>query len=165
MSRVFCHVELVPRETIPDHGVDRIPILRDGRVQQQVQVVAGGEVRAVGSTETRQWCSRESTAWTVVYEADARFQISCLNRFIYLKGVTDLKTALENADSLRGQVSTVGIAAPEDVASELAAQLARWGVTRVCPLGQMQNPPLSWRHDGRPALGDLVTWTDYESEF
>jgi hypothetical protein len=26
----------------------------------------------------------------------------------------------------------------------------------------MQNPPLTWRHDGRPALGDLVTWTDME---
>jgi hypothetical protein len=27
----------------------------------------------------------------------------------------------------------------------------------------MQIPPLLWRHDGRPSLGDLVTWTDYES--
>ena len=47
---------------------------------------------------------------------------------------------------------------------ELATQLARWGATRICPLGQMQNPPLTWRHDGRPALGDLVTWTDWENE-
>ena len=39
---------------------------------------------------------------------------------------------------------------------------AAWGVTRVCPLGQMQNPPLTWRHDGRPALGDFVTWVDWE---
>ena len=42
------------------------------------------------------------------------------------------------------------------------AELAHWGVARVCPLGQMQNPPLAWRHDGRPALEDLVTWTDWE---
>jgi hypothetical protein len=28
----------------------------------------------------------------------------------------------------------------------------------------MQNPPLTWRHDGRPALGDLLTWTDCENE-
>jgi hypothetical protein len=40
--------------------------------------------------------------------------------------------------------------------------LAHWGVTRVCPIGQMQNPPLGWRHDGRPTLGDLVTWMDWE---
>jgi Acyl-CoA reductase (LuxC) len=119
-------------------------------------------VRAENSLETRIWFSKDSTAWTVVYEADARFQLSCLNRFIYLKGVSDLVEALQNADSVRGKVSTVGLAASEEKAAELATQLARWGVTRVCPLGQMQNPPLTWRHDGRPSLGDLVAWTDWE---
>jgi hypothetical protein len=120
------------------------------------------EVRAAHSPDTLFWQSKNSTAWTVVYEADPRFQLSCLNRFIYVKGVADLKTALESADSVRGKVSTVGIAVPEDQARDFAAQLARWGVTRVCPIGDMQNPPLTWRHDGRPALGDLVTWTDWE---
>jgi len=120
------------------------------------------QVRAAHSPDTRHWQSWNSTAWTVVYEADARFQLSCLNRFIYVKGVADLKTALENADPIRGKVSTVGLAAPEDQAGEFARQLAQWGVTRVCPLGRMQDPPLTWRHDGRPALGDLVTWTDWE---
>lgn len=120
------------------------------------------EVRAAHSPETRFWRSENSTAWTVVYEVDARFQLSCLNRFIYVKGVSNLKTALENADAVRGKVSTVGIAAGEETARELAAQLAAWGVSRVCSLGQMQNPPLTWRHDGRPALGDLVTWVDWE---
>ncbi len=121
------------------------------------------EVRAAHSPETTQhWCSRNSTAWTVVYEADARFQLSCLNRFIYVKPVRDLAEALHYAEMVRGQVSTVGLAAPEHRLEELARQLAHWGVTRVCPLGRMQNPPLTWRHDGRPALGDLVTWTDLE---
>ena len=121
------------------------------------------EIRAVHSPETTQhWCSRDSTAWTVVYEADAQFQLSCLNRFIYVKPARDLAEALRSAEMVRGQVSTVGLAAPEQKQGELAAQLARWGVTRVCPLGRMQDPPLAWRHDGRPALGDLVTWTDWE---
>ena len=121
------------------------------------------EVRAAHSPETtRHWCSRQSTAWTVVYEADARFQFSCLNRFIYIKPVTNLEAALQGADDVRGKTSTIGIAAPEEKLQELATQLARWGATRVCPLGQMQNPPLTWRHDGRPALGDLVAWTDLE---
>ena len=120
------------------------------------------EVRAAHSPDTRQWVSRNSTAWTVVYEAEPRFQLSCLNRFIYVKGVKDLTEALQSADSVRGKVSTVGLAATEDHAQELATELARWGVARVCPLGQMQNPPLAWRHDGRPALADLVSWTDWE---
>jgi hypothetical protein len=113
---------------------------------------------------TRLWCSAESTDWTVVYEGDARFQMSCLNRFIYVKGVVDLTDALHQSDGVRGQVSTVGIAAHEETAKDLAQQLARWGVTRVCPLGRMQQPPLTWRHDGRPGLSNLVTWTDWEKQ-
>jgi hypothetical protein len=121
------------------------------------------EVRAAHSPEnTQHWCSKDSTAWTVVYETDARFQLSCLNRFIYVKGVADLTTALQGADDIRGKVSTVGIAVPDDKAQEITMQLARWGAMRICPLGQMQNPPLTWRHDGRPTLGDLVSWTDVE---
>ncbi|MDB6017022.1 MAG: Acyl-CoA reductase [Pedosphaera sp.] len=120
------------------------------------------EIRAAHSPETRHWCSENSTAWTVIYEADPMFQLSCLNRFIYVKGVGNLTEALQSADSVRGSVSTVGLAATEEKSTELVTQLGHWGVTRVCPLGRMQSPPLTWRHDGRPSLGDLVTWTDWE---
>ncbi len=121
------------------------------------------EIRAAHSPETtRHWRSKDSTAWTVIFEADARFQVSCLNRFIYIKPVSDLKAVLENADAVRGKISTVGIAVPDEMVAEVAMQLARWGAARICPLGQMQNPPLTWRHDGRLPLGDLVTWTDLE---
>lgn len=120
------------------------------------------EVRQAHSRQTRQWASDGSTAWTVIYEADPRFQVSCLNRFIYVKAAANLKDALEGADRFHGQVSTVGLAAGETEMEELVLQLAQWGAPRVCPLGKMQHPPLTWRHDGRPALGDLVTWTDWE---
>lgn len=120
------------------------------------------EVRAAHSPDTRQWCSEGSTAWTVVFEADTRFQLSCLNRFIYVKPVANLDEALHGADAVREHVSTIGIAVPEHTMGEVATKLARWGATRVCPLGRMQEPPLGWRHDGRPALADLVTWTDLE---
>jgi hypothetical protein len=119
-------------------------------------------VRATAATETQIWVSEGSTAWTVIYEADPRFQPSCLNRFIYVKAVANLDEALRQADVVRGQVSTVGIAAQDDRAQELATRWGRWGATRICPLGQMQNPPLTWRHDGRPALGDLVEWIGWE---
>jgi hypothetical protein len=120
------------------------------------------QMRAAATGGTRLWCSDGSTAWTVVHESDPRFQLSCGNRFIYVKGVRDLAEALHHADPVHGQVSTVGLAAHDDTARALALQLARWGVTRVCPLGRMQNPPLTWRHDGRPPLGDLVVWTNWE---
>lgn len=119
-------------------------------------------VRAAAGHETRLWASEGATAWTVVFEADPRFQLSCLNRFVYVKAVANIDEALQQADAVRSQVSTIGIAAHDDEARELATRLGRWGATRVCPLGQMQNPPLTWRHDGRPALGDLVEWTGWE---
>jgi hypothetical protein len=120
------------------------------------------EIRAAHSEETRLWRSENSTAWTVVFESDPRFQLSCLSHFIYVKPVRDLTEALQGADSVRGKVSTVGMAAPEDKAEALATILARWGATRVCPVGRMQEPSLLWRHDGRPSLAELVTWTDWE---
>ena len=112
---------------------------------------------------TRVWASEHSTAWTVIYESDPHFHASCLNRFVYVKPVRDLAGALHYADPQRGRVSTVGLAVTEGRAPDLALRLARWGVPRVCPLGRMQEPPVGWRHDGRPALGELVQWTDFET--
>jgi hypothetical protein len=149
--------ELAAREQIEPRG--EIPVEAAAAITMRREVY---DVRSVDSPGTRIWRSRNSTAWTVVYEADPRFQLSCLNRFVYVKSVADVTQALQSADSVRGKVSTVGIAAAAESARELATQLARWGVTRICRLGQMQNPPLAWRHDGRPPLCDLVTWTDWE---
>jgi len=122
------------------------------------------EVRAAHSPETKMWASRESTAWTVVLENDPLFQISCQNRFIYVKMTPDLSQALHGAELVRENVSTVGLACGPAQTSDLARQLARWGARRICPLGRMQHPPLGWRHDGRPPLGDLVTWADWEQQ-
>jgi len=119
------------------------------------------EIRAAHGRDTQLWCSPGSTAWTVVFEKDPRFQVSCLNRFVYVKSVANLEETLQAADPVRHQVSTVGLAAGARERA-LAQAFSTWGAPRVCPLGRMQQPPLAWRHDGRPSLGDLVRWTDWE---
>ncbi|MBM3850215.1 MAG: hypothetical protein FJ396_08495 [Verrucomicrobia bacterium] len=111
----------------------------------------------------RLWASPDSTAWTVVLNHDARLQPSCLHRFIEIKPVRQWDEVLRFAEPHRHQVSTVAVAAPDDRLPDIARRLARWGAGRICPIGRMQEPPAAWRHDGRPALGDLVTWTDLES--
>jgi hypothetical protein len=122
------------------------------------------EIRAAGNEGVKLFKSVDSTAWTVIHEPGNLFQVSCLNRFIYVKGAANLEEALAGADAARGKVSTVGIAAADSEIAAIAKALARWGATRVCPLGQMQNPSLLWRHDGRASLTELVTWTDLEKE-
>ncbi len=113
--------------------------------------------------QIRLWKSEHSTAWTVVLESNLLLQQSCLNRFIYVKPVRKLAEALHHLEPYRHQVSTFGLGAVDFRAVELSRELAHWGVPRICPLGKMQEPPAPWRHDGRPSLGDLVTWTDFES--
>ncbi|HEX9045938.1 MAG TPA: acyl-CoA reductase [Verrucomicrobiae bacterium] len=120
------------------------------------------ETLAAHRGDAKLWQSQNSTAWTVIFEHDVRFRFSPLNRFIFVKPVPDLAAALQGLDEVQDRVSTVGVAAPPDKGHELARQFSGWGATRICPLGQMQNPPLTWRHDGRPALGDLVAWIDLE---
>jgi hypothetical protein len=122
------------------------------------------QTRAAHFPGTRHWCSENSTAWTVVFETDPHFQISCLNRFIYVKEVGGLTDVINGVDLLHGQVSTVGLAAPPHQMAAIVSRLARWGVSRICPIGQMQDPPLGWRHDGRPPLAELVRWVDWEQE-
>ncbi len=122
------------------------------------------EVRAAHLPDTQLWCSENSTAWTVIFENDTNFQLSCLNRFIYVKQLMDQEELLRMLEPLRHQISTVGLAATDVTAQKLALRFAQWGVTRICPLGKMQKPPLTWRHDGRPPLSDLVTWTDWEKD-
>ncbi len=122
------------------------------------------EALAAHRADVKIWASPNSTAWTVVFEHDVRFQFSPLNRFIYVKPVPDAAAALLGADLVRDKVSTVGLGATPERARALALELGRWGASRVCPVGRMQNPPLTWRHDGRPPLGELLVWTDFEGE-
>ena len=150
--------ELMRRETTEPRGkisVEESAAIASRRVIYETLAAHRGDVKI--------WLSSDSTAWTVVFEHESRIHLSPLNRFIFIKPVPDAAAALQGLDEVRSQVSTIGIAAPPEIMCELARQFARWGATRICLLGQMQNPPLTWRHDGRPALGDLITWTDFET--
>jgi hypothetical protein len=120
------------------------------------------EIRAAHSPETRLWASPGSTAWTVVFESDPLFQASCLNRFVYVKSVKNLDEALYHAEAVRSRMASVGLCDEGEDMTALVTQLAKWGVPRVCPLGQMQEPGIGWRHDGYPSLASLVTWCDWE---
>jgi hypothetical protein len=150
-------VELTKREAAEPRGTISMQESADIASRRSMY-----ETLAAHRGDIRIWASKDSTAWTVVFEHDVRFRFSPMNCFVFIKPVPGVGAVLQGVDEIRGKVSTVGIAAPSDKMKELAWQFSRWGATRICPLGQMQNPPLTWRHDGRPALGDLVTWTDFE---
>ena len=60
-----------------------------------------------------------------------------------------------------GRISTVGLVGRLSSRAEWTF-LNLGGVSRFCPAGRMQFPPLTWHHEGRQTLAELVTWIDAE---
>ena len=107
--------------------------------------------------------------WTLIFDPDPTFRPSPLHGVIYLRPVDEahIETALA---SVAGRISTVGIAgigskgkpSTGKLSSRLQTAFLNLGASRFCPAGHMQFPPLTWHHDGRASLGDLVRWIDAE---
>ena len=118
------------------------------------------EFRSASDKSVAVWASAGTNGWLVIYEEDPMFTPSCLNRVVFVKPVERLERITELLCRFAPNLSTVGIAPLNERAMSFANALADLGVNRVCPIGQMQRPPLTWHHDGRPNLADLVRWVE-----
>lgn len=119
------------------------------------------EFRAANDPAVAIWQSENSTDWTVICEPDPQIRARDLvaNRVVFVKPLPpDLPAVLRD---VRAHLSTVGIW-PATAAN--AARVAECGASRICPLGRMQWPPVSWHQDGGPNLSALVRWIDFEPE-
>jgi hypothetical protein len=112
----------------------------------------------IGGIRTVMFASEGSIGWTVVVEAAAEFRPTPLCRSLRVlpvNSVDELPCILAPATRF---LECAGLAASESRRGEIAAILAGAGVHRVCALGHMQKPPLSWSQGGRPRIADWVTW-------
>lgn len=107
--------------------------------------------------------SEDSTAWSISMENEGRFRPTCLNRCVRLLAVSRLEDTLPALAPQRRHLEAAGLAVGPARRSELARRLGDIGVHRVCPLGKMQEPPLSWCQGGRPRVGDWVEWMEDET--
>lgn len=115
------------------------------------------EFQAANGSEARVWKSTSSTDWTVIYDPEPTFTVSCLNRVIFVKPLPlDLEAATAVA---RPFLSTISLwpATPER-----ARGLATLGASRFCSVGRMQSPHFTWHQDGGQNLAPLVRWIDFE---
>ncbi|MGE0824785.1 MAG: acyl-CoA reductase [Candidatus Binatia bacterium] len=145
-----CEQQL-PRGTIPPEASITIRRVRD---ESEWQALAGKDVVLHASPQ--------GTAWTVIYDADPTFVPSSLYRTIRVKPLSSLSQLHELLIPWRSYLEAVGVAAHGPRLVQCAEMLGHAGVSRICPIGTMQLPPLSWRHGGRPRLADLVRWVEVE---
>ena len=122
------------------------------------------EFKQLAGEPVELWCSAPGTAWTVIYEETETFAASCLNRTIRVHPLADLQELAARLVPIRAYLQTVGVALSPARLPALAEQLGRLGVTRLCALGRMPWPRLTWHHDGRGNLLDLLHWTDIEDD-
>lgn len=141
--------ERVPRGPLSVEEAGRLASLRTGY-----------EFRAQTDRRVAVWTSENPNEWAVIYEDEPKFTPSCLNRLIFVKPTDGYKRVLSAVQRFAPSISCVGLAPLHERAIGFAAELAKLGIHRICHLGQMQNPPLSWHHDGRRNVADLVRWTD-----
>jgi len=104
----------------------------------------------------------QSGAWNVIVEADADARPAPLHRFIRIHPVSS-RDAL--GDVLRPQsrhLAAVGLAGFGTSTRDIARELALLGASRICALGSMQSPPLTWRHDNRGVFLPLARLSNCE---
>jgi hypothetical protein len=143
-------------------------ILPRGKVTPEASVAMRrvrdeAEWRALAGKNVRLYASPGGTAWTVIYEADPVFAPSPLYRTVRVKPIASLAQLDVLLTPWRTYLEAVGVAVEPTQLHEVADLLGRAGVCRVCPVGFMQTPPLSWRHGGRPRIADLVRWVGIET--
>ena len=102
---------------------------------------------------------KKHLGWTLIFDPSPTFEPSPLHGVIFLRRVSEAKLSAALAP-VAGRISTVGVSGSLSPRAESA--FLSLGITRFCPAGKMQFPPLAWHHDGRSTLADLVTWIDSE---
>ena len=113
--------------------------------------------REASDSRVRVWQSEGNTNWTVIYEEDAQFAVSCLNRLVFVKPLPARERMPEALAMVGDHLSTIGLW-PFSLAE--AESWSGCGASRICPLGQAQEPSIFWHQDGGQVLAPLVRWVD-----
>jgi len=124
------------------------------RFRQEAEWGARGSIALLASPD--------STDWTVAIEPDIAFVPTCLDRCIRLKAVASLSDLTTALAPHRRHLEAAGIAVGAQQLPELVEMLGACGVHRICSIGKMQEPSLSWRQGGRPRVAEWLEWVGVE---
>jgi acyl-CoA reductase-like NAD-dependent aldehyde dehydrogenase len=121
--------------------------------------IATAELRAAASDAVDVRRDR-ANKWALLAERDLSFRGSPGSRVLRVHFAMSMDAVCAALAPTERHLASIGIAGlPEATA---VAALAGLRPSRICPLGAMQAPPLSWCHDGQGVLLPLAALTDLE---
>lgn len=135
------------------------PVRPPEAAAQILDLRAGYAFRSANDHRVQIWTSPGSDAWTVIYEEEPWFAVSCLHRVVFVKPLPErLADAVAPVSRWLG---AIGIWPAEE---KYLPVLEGLRPSRICPLGRMQEPPLTWHAEGRGLIENLVRWLDFEGQ-
>ena len=134
----------VPRSPLSPSEAGAITNLRE-----TVRFVAASQ-----PDQVRIWHSDPGTAWTVISDCNPAIAVSCLNRVVFVKPWPEEPAEL---GAERRHLAALALHPFSPAAAEPYTMIE---ATRICALGTVHDPPLSWHHDGILPLASLVSWVD-----
>ncbi len=72
----------------------------------------------------------------------------------------NIGSVISSLKSKRSHLQAAALEASPKDRPQIAKQLSDLGFNRICRAGQMQYPPITWHHDGKPNIASWLTWTD-----
>ncbi len=116
---------------------------------------------AQARNEARLLCP-ESFDFTLIYEKNPEFKISCLNRTLFFKRVNSFAEVILQIEPMRDWLQTVGLCLEPEMVEECHAALINVGAKRVTDIGGMSEGHDGAPHEGNFLLRQLVDWVDRE---
>jgi Acyl-CoA reductase (LuxC) len=101
--------------------------------------------RRLGGEDIELW-QGVGLGWTVIYEGPASFRVSPGYRTVYVTPINDLEEFEARLLPAAGHVEALAVTDPARRTEAIRDSLKRLGVSYLCAPGEMQSPPLEWRH-------------------
>ena len=104
----------------------------------------------------------EKFDFSLIYEENPEFKISCLNRTLFFKCVESVEELMVQIKPISKFLQTVGCCATAELQRQLEKELIDCGAKRVTDFGGMSEGHDGAPHEGGYLLRDLVDWVAKE---
>lgn len=101
----------------------------------------------------------QGQGYTVIFEQDPCFRVSCQHRTAFIKPVADFEQVINVLKPYGTYIQSVGVLAEPEALHHWADRLVECGADRITDLGEMTRRKHGTPHDGTKGLAEFVRWT------